>query len=540
MVADVRGGRPTDAPSRAPSSICRSLCAVLLLLTAPAGIRPARADNPVRRLTACVISLNEPQEVEAFRTYLDPQQFELVDIRAAGALPSLPAAPGEAEKSESWLLNACTPETTCDLMIYSAEFAGGFFGKTGVSLSLQEMEEAACQARCAGLFRRPMEVFLLACNTLATKDEDGRTPADYLRVLLSHGFDRTVAERVVELRYGPLGQSFRESLRRIFAGVPRIYGFSSVAPRGEYTAPMLARYLRGEPDYAGALRRRGNQTGPNKELFESFKGTSFTQTIGLTAGEAGAGDRGSICALYDETRPVVGRLAIAHDLLSRPDTLTFVPTLQVFLSRHPPESLSPEERVAFGDIQRLDRARLMVLQLVGGLNVSALKLELAQFAVLMGWLAPSAFHVLAVDAAHQILAEVSYRPLTAEVVDIMCEITKRQSLRADVDADDIPPLLYRDGDGLRLLACVAPSDPRLPVRILGGLDDTDPTVRIWAAYAIAQLLPLDEAVLERLAPYVDDPNPEIATRMRWLFQAQGVLSPRLANVIRPVHPAPGG
>ena len=144
----------------------------------------------------------------------------------------------------------------CDLVVYSAEFAGRFFGKQGVSLSLQEMEEASCQPRCTGLFRRPREVFLLACNTLATKDEDSRTPEEYLHVLLDHGFDRAAAERVVELRYGPLGPSFREALRRVFAGVPRIYGFSSVAPRGEYTAPMLARYLRGQGDYATALLRK--------------------------------------------------------------------------------------------------------------------------------------------------------------------------------------------------------------------------------------------------------------------------------------------
>jgi hypothetical protein len=498
---------------------------------------PALATDAPRRLKACVVGLNEPQELEAFRTYLDPRQFEFVDIRAAVSAARPPASPGGAGAPGSWLLDACTPETTCDLMIYSGEFAGRFFGKHGVSLSLQEMEEASCQARCAGLFRRPLEVFLLACNTLATKDEDSRTPEDYLRVLLDHGFDRPAAERVVELRYGPLGQSFRESLRRIFAGVPRIYGFSSVAPRGEYAAPMLARYLRGQPDYAGDLLRRASDTRPNKALIDSFKGTSFTQTIGLTAIEAGAADREHVCALYDEAQPVVDRLAIARNFLSRPDALTFVPTLEVFVSRHPPESLSPVERSVFADIQRLDAARSTVLQLVRSLNVSALKLELAHFAVLVGWLSQAEFHTLAVDGARELFQQIAHRPLTAEVVDIMCEITKRESLHTDFGADDIPSLLYLDADGFRLVACLAPSDPRLPSRILRGLESVDPSIRMWAAYAIAQLLPLDETVLERLVPYLNDPLPEIAGRMRWVFQAQGTLSPRLVQVIRPVHPA---
>jgi len=541
MLLDARCN-PAAVPSAGRVAIVmRAMRAVLVSLTAAFAFAwPALAVDPPRRLKACIVSLNEPQEVDAFRTYLDPRQFEIVDIRAAASATRPPESRGSAGAAPaSWLLDACRPETTCDLMIYSAEFAGGFFGKNGASLSLQEMEEASCQVRCAGLFRRPLEVFLLACNTLATKDEDSRTPDDYLRVLLDHGFDRPAAERVVEVRYGPLGQSFRESLRRIFAGVPRIYGFSSVAPRGQYTAPMLARYLRGQPDYAGALLRRTGDTQPNKALYDAFKGTSFTQTIGLTAIEATAVDRDDVCALYDETRPVVGRLALARNFLSRPDALTFVPTLEVFVSRHPPESLSPPERAVFAEIQHLDAARTAVLELVRSLNVSALKLELAHFAVLVGWLGQAEFHTLAVDGARQLLRQIFYRPLTGEAVDIMCEITKRESLHADFSADDIPPLLYLDADGFRLLACLAPSDPHLPSRMLRGLESADPAVRTWAAYAIAQLLPLDDAVLEGLVSYLDDPSPEIEARMRWVFQAQGTLSPRITQLrMAAIGPAP--
>ena len=305
------------------------------------------------------------------------------------------------------------------------------------------MEEASCQARCAGLFRRPLEVFLLACNTLATKDEDARTPEQYLQVLLDHDFDRAAAERVVELRYGPLGPSFRESLRRIFAGVPRIYGFSSVAPRGEYTAPMLARYLRATPDYAAALRIRRATRRRNRALLSAFKGTSLTQTVGLTPTEPGAIDRTHICALYDETRPLAERLRIAYGLLVRPDALRFVPTVEVFLSRHPSEQFSPVERSIFAEIQHLDAARHDVLEIVRQLDVSALKLELAHFAVLVGWLDQDEFHAMAVDAAHQLLEQ----HLSAEVVDIMCAITKHESLRADFDADDISAVGLRRSAG---------------------------------------------------------------------------------------------
>src|SRR5512147_1007768 len=213
-----------------------------VLLAATLGMAaPAAAGASAPPMRVCFLSLNEPDELAVFRSHLDAQRFTFIDLGAAAAHQPLGGPSGAAARP--WLLNACRPSLTCDLVIISGEFAGRFFGRRGFSLSLQELEQASCDPRCAGLFHRPREVFLLGCNTLASKDPDSRTPEDYLRVLLDHGFDRAAAERVVAARYGPLGPSFRESLRRIFAGVPRIYGFASVAPLARYSAPMLERYL---------------------------------------------------------------------------------------------------------------------------------------------------------------------------------------------------------------------------------------------------------------------------------------------------------
>ena len=491
----------------------RSLWAIAVLaLAASAEAAPPSSPPP---LHVCVVSLNEPQEADVFRSSLDPARFEFIDVRAAANAAHLPT-PDDA--AAPWLANACTPEVSCDIMVYTAEFAGRFFGTQG-SLGLQEMEEASCQARCAGLFRQPTEVFLLACNTLATKSEDRRTPEQYLQVLLAHGFDRASAERVVELRYGPLGPSFRESLRRVFAGVPRIYGFSSVAPRGEVSAPLLARYLRGQGDYAQRLRSAGRDAGRNRALLASFKGTALTQTTGLTPSEAAAVDREDICALYDESRPVLERLRIAYGFLLRGDALRFVPTLQVFLARHPEERMTELERSVLVEIRALDGAREAVLGLVDRLNVSALKLEMAHFAALVGWLHPRELHELAVGAAARLLRE----PLTSEVVDIMCEITTHASLRDDFTAADISDAVYADPDGLRLVACLAPADLRVATRVAAILESPDAARRSWAAHALIRLQPYDRDLLEHLTPYLRDPSPEVATRIAWLLQNSGRL-----------------
>jgi hypothetical protein len=231
-------------------------------------------------------------------------------------------------------------------------------------------------------------------------------------------------------------------------------------------------------------------------------------------------DRRYICTLYDESRPVLERLKIAYGLLARPDALTFIPTLQIFLSRHPPDRFSAPERSIFAAIQGLDTTRDAVLQLARRLNVSAMKLELAHFAMLVGWLDRAEFHALAVDGAGQLL----HQRLTAEVVDIMCAITKLEPLRDDFSADDIPTHIYHDSQGLRLLSCLAPTDPRVSPRVIPALRSKDPEMREWAAYTLTQLRPCADNVLGTVAPYLRDPSPAIAENIRWLLQEQGIAS----------------
>jgi hypothetical protein len=502
------------------------LLAAALVTAAPAVAVPPEA--PVR---VCFLSLNEPDELDVFRSHLDAQRFAFTDLGAVAA--HLPVGGERGAAPEPWLLNACRPDLTCDLVIISGEFAGRFFGRRGFSLSLQELEEASCDPRCAGLFHRPREVFLLACNTLASKDADSRTPEDYLRVLLEHGFDRAAAERVVAVRYGPLGPRFRESLRRIFAGVPRIYGFSSVAPLARYTAPMLEHYLRTLPDYRTALAVPAADGQRNRALLGAFAGTALIQSDGMSAAQSEANQHDQICTLYDEERSVVDRLRVAYGLLLRPDALAFVPTVQVFLARHPPSGYGNSERSVLTEIEALDATRTAVLDLVPRLQASALQLELAHFAALVGWLQPVELHALAVRAATQLLGE----PVTDETADVLCVITAHESLRDDFRLEQIPDRAYADPSGLRLLACLAPSDPRVPSRVLPALaTDGDAGRRVWAAHALTRLGPSDDAVLLALVPYLRDRSPEVASRIRWLLQSRRPLPPAVARAVAEVDP----
>jgi len=517
--------------------------AVAVRKPAPAPAR-RRARKPKLRAApfrVCAFAFQSPDELTAIQSHLPAKDFDFIDLTPAAAesAESMPPASsaGSASTTETtpgWLLDTCRPELRCDIVIYSGEFAGGFFGKYGISLNVQEMEEASCQSRCQGLFHEPREVFLLACNTLATKAADERTPEQYFYILRAHGFSRADAERVVDLRYGPLGPSFRESLRRIFMGVPRIYGFSSVAPCGEATAPRLHQYFQRQGDYARYLERAARDRSPNQALLASFEGTSLVQIAGLTPLETATADRAAVCSLYDDTRTVVERLRIVHQLFSRPDFLSFVPTVEVFLSRHPPGQLLGDERRLLRDIQVLEAPRRQMLELMYRLNVSALKMQMAHLAVQLAWIAPDEFHRLAVEGATQLLAE----PLSTEVVDIGCELTKYDApAGAGLRSEEIPEQLLWHPEGFRLLDCLAPADARVSVRMLTGLENIDESTRLWAAYALSRRRPLDDAVLTALARRLSDPSAGVRERVQWIFGAQVPLSPTVLAAIRERDPA---
>jgi len=524
--------------SNVPFVHCPKLVAavVALLLTLTGEVRAA----PFR---VCAFAFHSPLELTAIKSQLSPNDFEFIDLTPErvhveeGVVSTPRISPPGADPSvverTGWLMSRCRPDLRCDIVVYSGEFAAGFFGDYGLSLNLQEIEEASCQSQCQGLFHDPREVFLFACNTLATKSPDERTPREYLQVLLGHGFSQAAAERVVDLRYGPLGPSFRESLRRSFMGVPRIYGFSSVAPRGEVTAPMLRQYFQRKGDYAKYLARAARSSAPNKELLASFAGTSLVQTTGLVPFEAAGADRALICTLYDDTQPVIERLRIVEQLFARREFLSFIPTIEVFLSRHPPEKLSGDERRLFTEIQSMEAPRRQVIELMYSLNVSALKMQMAHLALQLGWIGADEFRRLAVEGAQQLLTE----PLSSEVVDIGCEVTKYVPAGAGLRSEEVPEQLFWHSEGFRLLDCLSPADPRLSVRMLAGLRSIDESTRLWAAYALSRRLPLDDAVLVALAPYLNDSSPGVRNRVEWIFIVQSPLSRGVMAAIRASNPA---
>jgi len=165
---------------------------VLLLAFLLLGSTAARAEEK----TVCTITVNSADEKESFRRHLPKGQYRFVELVEQGRA--------------DWLGASCERAIACDVLVVSGHFnAGDTFYSDRIeareSLRIDELERASCSASCPALFSRLKEVYLFGCESLNP---------DASKYSSSHG------------------DSGLERMRRIFANVPLIYGFSSAAPVG--------------------------------------------------------------------------------------------------------------------------------------------------------------------------------------------------------------------------------------------------------------------------------------------------------------------
>lgn len=253
----------------------------LLILAAPA-LAYAQSSTPAKK-TVCTITINSNQEKELFRKKLPADQFKIVELIPESA-PGLAWIEGWA--GANWFKKACEKRVQCDVLVISGHFAGTFFGKSGQSLSLSEMEKASCQSSCDGIFKRPKEVYLFGCNTLADKTQDHRRPEDYVEVLRVDGFSVDEAHAIALQRYTPWGSSNMDRMRSLFPNVVGLYGFHSTSPLGKYIEAPLAKYLDGRASKYSTQLDTMKKGDRDKALAEALKSFSFRQAD--TSSAAGA------------------------------------------------------------------------------------------------------------------------------------------------------------------------------------------------------------------------------------------------------------
>ena len=282
-------------------SIALTFAAAAIVACAKAGAQSPdprlRGDDD--RRTVCTITVNSSDERDVFRKHLTADRYRFVELVEHGR--------------PDWLRSACERHVSCDVLVVSGHFAGTEFYSSSPTVSetlkVDEMERAICTQSCPDVFAHLKEVYLFGCDTLKPEAVQSATP-EVVRAWIRGGMPAAQAERDARALSERYGESSRDLMRRLFAHVPVIYGFASLAPLGRVSGPMLEHYFESGPEVevgSGRLSAR---------LLSLFGPSSMVATSGQADDEPYAPYRSETCRYYDERQSVAQRIEAVHRVLA--------------------------------------------------------------------------------------------------------------------------------------------------------------------------------------------------------------------------------
>jgi hypothetical protein len=350
------------------TSILRGILVIMASLCAMA-VHDAGAEAK----TVCTITVNSPDEKEAFRRGLPADEYRFVELVERGR--------------PDWLASACTLGTRCDILIISGHYDGRdefYSDQPGVSefLPMTEMERASCSPSCATLFSQLKEVYLFGCNTLNPEPLQ-RLSAEVSRSLVRSGHSPAEAERLTRSLSSLHSGSSRNRMRLVFGGVPVIYGFSGKAPIGPVTASFLNGYFRSG---GGVEVGRGRESG---KLLGYFAATSMAVSSGVTSVDDLAGVRDDMCRFSSDALAAAQKLAFVHEVLRREmsEVRPLLGPLEKYIgSLSEAERTAPAARRALGEIAGDDAARSRFLAFARDADEPMVRARMIKLAHRLGWL----------------------------------------------------------------------------------------------------------------------------------------------------------
>ncbi len=351
----------------------------LILLAAALLTFPAEA----ARKTVCTITVNSADEKDTIRSRLPKGEYDFVELVEKGR--------------PDWLRSSCSRDVQCDVLVISGHFnAGDTFYSDRLDrnefLEIDELERASCSGSCPGVFSRLKEVYLFGCESLNP-----------------------------EASFNGTGESGRERMRRIFAGVPVIYGFSSSAPVGPTAGMLLNRY------FDSGARGEFGSGRPSSRMLRTFSRNSMVSVPGVRDGEPLAAQRGQICRFFDERLATAGKLQFVHRLLrDEGEVRRHFNRIEKLLA-----SVGESERRSGGPAQALARisadasARAGYLAATRRTSQPQLRSRMIAAGASLGWLTPEQKRDEQVAMINDML---SNRQLGFAEVDLACSLNKDGAL----------------------------------------------------------------------------------------------------------------
>ncbi|HLE12101.1 MAG: hypothetical protein A2504_12340 [Bdellovibrionales bacterium RIFOXYD12_FULL_39_22] len=423
-------------------------------------------------MNVCFMTLNSSEEKEVFKK-------QLSNGANKGKFKFHEFVPTGSDQSEDWFNRACEKKITCDILAISGHFGGSFFGKSGQSLKISELETRSCKKDCEEIMNAPKEVFLFGCSTLAGKDGDTRTPDQYFDDLVNDGIGAGDAAHIVEQRYGSVGTSFRDTMRRAFQSVPHLYGFSSIAPSGASVKQHLIKYFEKIPNYYDhlmqvevertiALMNNFSKWGTkNKEISDALSVTNFDQCSALLLGSSDDPMNEvlqNICRLRVGFSPAKVGIDFSLELLGRSDFALYLPTISEFLGNY---NLKKEFA------KKMDQSPQIKERLLASLDKSTTtfgKLQIAKILLSFSVIGEGDYKKIEKAALLSYLTP----PVSTATKDAICSYETPEAennrrgyqpayldVSLDVSLNELDEKLFSDLNGLFAMTCLKFSNPEV-------------------------------------------------------------------------------
>ncbi len=404
--------------------------------------------------TVCTITVNSSDEKEAFRRFLPNDDYQFVELVEKGRT--------------DWLASSCQKGVQCDVLIVSGHFNAGetFYSdkvENGDFLKVDELERASCSNSCPGMFAKLKEVYLFGCESLnpdATKYSSA------------------------------YGESGRERMRRLFAGVPVIYGFSGAAPVGPTAGGVLSRFF-------GAGGARDIATGrPSALMLAKFAQNRMVYVPGMRESDPGAQHRRDVCEFYDERREAAEKLAFVHGILRRDsrEVRAFFERIEKLLaSVDDIDRQSPTYLKAMGEITGDRQARERFVAFSHQAAPPDIRSRMLLVAAQLGWLTPAELHAEQMVMVNDLIAK---NAVGFAEVDMICSISAGGELAEDFKRSSLARMRPVRVAQSAALACLGSSEARAQViDAVGSQDDRD----VQVAQAYLRNRPLRAAELRTVA-----------------------------------------
>ena len=376
-----------------------------------AALLAAAAVAQAGKQTVCTVTVNSPDERDVFRRYLPDDRFDFVELVERGR--------------PDWLRASCEKKVQCDVLLVSGHFAGTEFYSSrfnqSETLPVDEIERAQCSGSCE-IFAHLKEVYLFGCDTLNPTQIRSATP-EVVMSLVREGAPPEAARREAQALAARHGDSALDHMRRLFPGVPIIYGFSSKAPYGRVAGPMLERYFQ-----AGGEIGTGTVS---ESLHKIFAPASMTVASGLRDGEPNADYRAEACHYHDDRLTPAMKLAAIRATMTRSmaETRLELESIEKFFATLPAGTRDePAFREAIASLGADARLRSRYLGLVRDTNDPAVRVRLIALGGEVGWFSTSERREEQIRMVADVLTHGS---ADYGDVDLICSLNADGSLDAE-------------------------------------------------------------------------------------------------------------